>query len=938
MNGIHPWFVDREEELERIRAHVEAWDTTRILVIDGPGGVGKTRLLEEVHRQRLAHIEFLRGQSITTEVINLADVRFQMPMNLARRIALELDPQRFQHYLEETDRIVREESKGLLTLEALERYIHESDKLFLQAYNDMAREKRVLLLIDTVEAILSLPVGRYLAKIVSQLKNTCVLIAGREGMRAKELIEQALKRTQQQASVILDYLLLKNFKPETSAEYLDKTPVKGYLEAHPRLRQNLLFLTEGKPLLLALAVEWLLRDMPLPELLKQTPKKLQALGDKEKKDLRERFEAALITHIRYLRDPGGDLILDMAHLYYRFDPEVLSAITGWPEEKSQEQLSRMRRDLFFVKAKPGDILVLHDEVARLVREYVWPQLDPFGTRRQELSRMAVEHYRNRLERLEKRMQEAQEEALKAEEKGNLAKASEAWRCWAEKRREQWVLVQELLHYTLEVDLKAGYNLFVEKFDQATDKYQLLLRSPLVEEIANYEEKFAGDEKYEVGIRIAKCLLDETEYQDAYEKAKALLEAFPYQDHRRVDTIIQLANNAARMGRLEEGRQYFEEALRLCKEYQLPDKKWWAMAENGLGWAYRVLGQWDEAIQHWQTALDYSVEVGDRKRMASILNNLGYVYHLKGGSRSGLALSQQALEIAQSLGFGRQIAMNHSTLGEIHLALDRYEEAFAHYREALALFEGERDEEWMAIVYHELSRAKRHQAFDEEETPIRQQKERLEEALRYAERSLQLCTDYHLSKELPAAYYGIGSIEADLGQIEKAKSYLQESYNLNKERGELFGLMVDLAALAELAYMEQDMEKVRELAQEARQLQSTGGGKVPANYPLFFGRTLRTLAEAYLEQKNYEQALDTYIEALTHIGRHGGYGKYRFDRELKKLRKRMSEVPSEIRASWCERFIKQWQAKPDLAREHPEVITTCLLVKWSACHNIGAERE
>lgn len=923
MNGIHPWFINRVDELECIRGHVEAWDTTRILVIDGPGGVGKTRLLERVYEQRREYSEALGERLIVTKVINLDDVRLQAPMNLGRRIALELDPQRFQRYSEETDRIVREESKGLLTPESLERYIHESDKLFLQAYNEIAQGKRILLLIDTVEDILPLPVGLYLAKMVTQLRNTCALVAGRGGAKAKELIEQALKRAEQQEGVILDYLLLQNFKPETSAEYLDETPVKGYLEAQPHLRQNLLLLTEGKPLLLALAVEWLLRDVPLPELLERSPEELQALKPEEKKELGQRFEAALIAHVRYLKDPLADLILDMAHLYYRFDAEILSAITGWPEGKSREQLGRMR-DFFFVKAKPGGILVLHDEVARLVQEYVWPQLDPFGTRRKQLSQIAADHYRGRLERLKKRMQEAKEEALRAEKEGELAKASEAWRCWAEKRREQWVLTRELAHYTLEVDLKAGYDLFVEKFDQATDEYQFLFRAPLVEEIASYEEKFTGDEKYEVGIRIAKYLLDETEYQSAYNKAKDLLKAFPYQDHRRVDTFIQLANNAIRLGHLEEGRLYFEKALKLCEECRIPDRKWWAMAENGLGWACRVLGRWDEAIQHWHKAFDYSIEIGDRHHMAMILNNLGYVYYLTGDSQSGLTLSQQALEIAESAGMERQVAANYSTLGEIYVAFDQYQEALAHCEQALAFFEREADEEWMAIVYHELARAKHHQAFDTLETPIEQWEERLKEALRYAERSLQLCEDHGLLKEAPVIQYRVGSIKLDLRKIEEAERHLRKSIELSRAQEERFHLMVASAALAELAYLKGDKAAVREIEGEARELMGTLARR--ADYPLFFGRILRTLAELYLDEEEYDQALETYIEALTHIGHHGGYGKYRFDREVKRLQERIARLPEAVRADWSSRFIKRWQADPTLASEHPEVVTACLLAK------------
>ena len=925
MNGIHPRFINREDELERIRGHIEAWGTTRILVIDGPGGIGKTRLLEEVYEWRRNYKEAMGGRLAVTEVINLDDVGLQVVMSLGRRIALEFDPQRFHRYLEETDRIVREESKGLLTPEALERYVHESDKLFLDAYSKTAQAARTLLLIDTMEAVLPLPIGRYLTKLVTQLPNTCVLVAGQKGEETKELIEQTLKRIGRQEDVSLDYILLQNFEPEISAEYLAQTPIKGYLDAHPGLYDNLVLLTEGKPLWLALAVEWLLRDVSLPDLLERSPKELQAMKPEEKEELRRRFEAALIAHVRYLRDPLGDLILDMAYAaypHYSFDAELLSAITGWSDEKSQKQLEQIR-DLFFVKTKPGGVLVLHDEVARLVRDYVWPQLDPFRTRRQQLSLKAVGHYQDRLQRLEKRIQEAWVEASRVEEWGDLAKASEAWRYWAEKRREQWETTRELLHHTLEVDPKAGYALFVEKFAQATNEYQFLLRAPLVEEIAIYEEKFKGDERYEVSIRIAKCLLDETEYQSAYDKARDLLDAFPYQDHRRVDIFIQLANNAIRLGRLEEGRQYFGEALKLCEEWQIPDRKWWAMAENGLGWAYRVLGRWDEAIQHWHKAFDYSTEIGDRYHMAMILNNLGYVYYLTGDSRSGLALSQQALEIAESVGMERQIAANHSALGEIYLALGQYPEALANCEEAMAFFEREADEEWMAIVYHELARVKRHQAFDTAETTIEQREERLEEALRYAERSLQLCEDYGLYKEAPVIHYRVGSIKLDLGEVAEAEKHLRKSIELSEAQGERFHFMVASAALADLAYLKGDKATVGKIAREAREWMSS---LARADYPLFLGRILRTLAEVYLDEGEYDLALETYVEALTHIGHHGGYGKYRFDREVKRLQENIAHLPKATRSGWSSSFIEHWRSDPTRARENPEVVTACLLAK------------
>jgi tetratricopeptide (TPR) repeat protein len=310
-------------------------------------------------------------------------------------------------------------------------------------------------------------------------------------------------------------------------------------------------------------------------------------------------------------------------------------------------------------------------------------------------------------------------------------------------------------------------------------------------------------------------------------------------------------------------------------------------------------------------------------MAMILNNLGFVYYLTGDSQTGLTLSQQALEIAESVGMERQIAANHSTLGEIYVAFDQYQEALAHCEEALAFFEREADEEWMAVVYHELARAKYHQAFDTLETPIERRKERLEEALRYAERGLQLCEDHGLLKEAPVIQYRIGSIKLDLGEVEEAEKHLRKSLELSKGREERFHSMVALAALSELAYLKSDKTTVKEIASEARELMG-----IPARgeYPLFFGRTLRTLAEVYLDEEKYDQALETYVEALTHIGRHGGYGKYRFDREVRRLRERIARLPEAVRAGWSDCFIERWEADGERAAEHPEVVIACLLAK------------
>ena len=45
-------FIGRETELARVKQLITKWGTCRVLCVFGDGGIGKTRLLQEVRRRR----------------------------------------------------------------------------------------------------------------------------------------------------------------------------------------------------------------------------------------------------------------------------------------------------------------------------------------------------------------------------------------------------------------------------------------------------------------------------------------------------------------------------------------------------------------------------------------------------------------------------------------------------------------------------------------------------------------------------------------------------------------------------------------------------------------------------------------------------------------------------------------------------------------------
>lgn len=911
-------FVNREAELAQIEALIGEWGTRRVLCIHGPGGVGKTRLLQEVHQWYPAKDT---PRLLVAGILDFDELRLRIPENVGQQIAGWLDPQVFEPYLRALMDWRKMEMAGVSS-ERLTREKLIVNQTFVQCFNEISAQKRVTLLVDTTDALRETEdVWEYMQRLALQLQNCLVLLAGRNARDLYQILHPELSDDVQD-------LELEPLKPDASAEYLEHKQRQLHLVLDPKIVKKLLLLTGGLPILLDLAMEWLARDVPLPWLIERDMEELEQLPPAELKVLHQEFRRQLVKHIHDLRTPMDRLILTLAHAY-PLDQDGIAVLLNTPQTDAAALLQGAR-SLVFIKSLPDGQITLHDEMRRLIEDYVWPEEKAVGVRRQHVSRRMADYLAHKVNAMRVEMERLAAQEQRARVAQDAARELAAFLKRAELDRMMLqILPLQRMRQLMPVGSSEGCQVFVEAFDEATRAYRFLLRGPLVHEIMLYYDKLPWDQKYEVGVRLVKHLSDDAKYQEAYDRTQALLAELPPDEYdRRVYLLIQMANTVIRLGRFQEGIQQLEEALRICQEHQLPAELI-GKVENALGWAYRLIGQWDRAIRHYQEAFRQSSIARDTFHVAWALNNLAYVYYLKGDSPSALTLSQQALDLFQRLGQRRHVATTHSTLGEICIALGQYQEGLGHYERALAIFDVEADEEWTAIVHHELARAKWHLAFEETETPLERREERLREALQHAERSLKLCEDYKLSKEFPVAYYRVGRVMLDLDELDEAERYFKESYEWSKELQDNFHLIISLASLAELAYAKGDSKGVKKRAKEAEKLMRERG----LDYPLFHGRILRLLAQVYFDEGDYDRALDNYTEALTQIGRHGGYGKYRFDRELEALRERMAKLPKEIVSTWCDRFIERWQVDEKRAAEHPEVVTTCLLAKLDLSQGI-----
>ncbi len=59
-------FIGRKSELEKIRSLAESWGTTKVCFVEGDGGIGKTRLLQEVKKRASEYL--IEGDSHSKQI------------------------------------------------------------------------------------------------------------------------------------------------------------------------------------------------------------------------------------------------------------------------------------------------------------------------------------------------------------------------------------------------------------------------------------------------------------------------------------------------------------------------------------------------------------------------------------------------------------------------------------------------------------------------------------------------------------------------------------------------------------------------------------------------------------------------------------------------------------------------------------------------------
>ncbi len=667
--------VGRNNELDAIAAALNnPTEQTDILYLVGPGGIGKTRLVEEGAKLAPPSVR-------VTPVIDLYHAETHSIAGLERLLVEGLDPQtrHFAVYRKQSAELEQRRLGGVgITLEE-EAALTQT---FVRDYAALAAQQRLCLRFDTTELIQResdrvqelcqletsyLEIRDWFLQVLPRLSNTVIILAGRPPAPLREELQTL---ADQQETLSFKIFELEGLSSEACHAYL-----AALQEQEPRLRDiptevwELAWkYTQGHPIRLSLMIDLVLNGRNIAELFPVD------LGDVSEFSADLHVDAHLMTQLLDTPEPTRTLLIYLALARKGLDAALLLSLEpDWPLDECQALLDAMRR-FTFVKEHPGTgQLFLHDEVYALFDRYVLQERHEY---RGAYERIRAYH--------EKRLGERPDQAA-------LSKP-------------------DLLYYALQVDPWEGFwRTYLPWAEEAVRAGDTALDMRLRDTLLHFRRDAAADPWVErrlpgdlverdAAVRWCRRYLTQGRHERVLEMARRIQESgmlakAPLQTAALAITRAEAVLYTAQAEQIDISGE-LEAAISALKSWTPEGEKdpraWWharllGRAHNNLGYYHWMRGQYNKAVEEFKQAIWRYREADIKDEMAATLTNLGFIY-----IQQGLAIEAETV-LQDAIGLRKQgprlpLAYSLNTLGLAYIYDNRPALGARRCERALQIFE------------------------------------------------------------------------------------------------------------------------------------------------------------------------------------------------------------------------------------------------------------
>jgi tetratricopeptide (TPR) repeat protein len=844
---LFPEYISRPEE-SQIQAELERVRESRkshAVLLYGPGGVGKTWMVRE-----LAQAGRISGSAIWVDPIDVDDSEYWLLSNLERQVISQLDSAQdyFAPYLSYVNRLPTYIGPGF-DHETVVSHLGRIKEVFAECYKSYVEDtgRTLVIVFDTVETIRGMYLLLTLTQWMKALPATLFILSGRPAEDQNDPIRRELEDPYQ--GIPVTPMSLGDFTESSAHTYLSASRTASGLT--PDEIDKLVRLSRGHPLWLAFTIAYL-TEKGVPEeaatvSLATIERNIPYKGPMTQRgeSLHEDFKRRLMTPYRETTF-WAEAVKRLAVVRQSISRHAWkSLMSDRPLPDDMADLDKAWTELLktpWIRQRAnGRSVTLHDAVAEELAERIIPLHDQTKAWRRDLWRRSAAIYRDMSQSLQAgAVQQAAElqgrlrDYIVSQPEINDSGPNPAdTEVIAEvtaldvRRRELDQIQASWLYYELLRNGRLGCELFLQLFEDARDRHDVIFLDLLAfemqrflpshvrphafgdvigEAISEFQLRLTSDHPElhaEIGLSIGDYLIR----SEQPEAAISLLAALPEdeQDHHLMHRLSILRGNACMRvpGRMKEGLDHFGRALAEATAITTSDRhKLIAKAHKELGFYHRNAGSWRNADEAYQQARDAISAVlsapgtdDDREEMASIQTNWAYVKGLTGSYREGQNLVESAITVRHRLGKHLAEGNSWSVCGEVYRYERRFEKAWEAYGKAERIFQLERNWPWLGLIYQEQAICL-FQASDDgvDITPGRDQ---IQDAKSLITKALAICRDQAV-RNYPSALNRAGRIFSS-EDPEAGFSFLSDGIERAKRLSDGWFWLANLTEYAELGY-------------------------------------------------------------------------------------------------------------------------------------------
>jgi tetratricopeptide (TPR) repeat protein len=657
---VHAQFVGRQDALDAFYLRFAYRHMKNGIYYCGGGGLGKTWILHKIINDN--NDDPIR---MVTRIIDFSDTQNHSVRGLQSTIKSRLqNPAAFKPYdktlerLDEAKKKTKTQSSVIASLES------RANEIFIRCCQEAIHGKEVILLFDTFERVQQRYVGQWLRQdFVHRLEvgDLIVAIAGRP--------EPILARMPD--NIVVHELPGLTFDAYTEFIH-NRLP-----SASNQMVESLWKHTGGAPLM-----GHLILDLSEQE-REQFIAGLNTLGENEIVQNLPNLQKWLAGQFTDSHEIINKVMWAMAYLRRRFDINVLKYIvenTTWFIGVDYETiLSDLGQSVYVKEFTNQQSHLLHDEIQRLVAEYVLPEIGIADELQASLYDAMINGY--------------YPETIKTIENTPPSKMLPV----------DLDLIRQLqaeqLGYILDQEPDVGLKEFENYRDVIEKKtYNYDFEELLWGEVREHLDAWPEHRAYEISQKRGIWLRRNSLFQKAEEHFLQMLDRF---SEKKIETQEHLGFVLMRQGKIREAQTVFKESRSLVPD---DDLETIARIESVLGQAARRAGEWDMALDHYANSFRAATMGRNDARMASVYLNRGYLYALLGYYAEAKSQCERAIALLKPLPESRdnQERMIYAlmNLGTAYRYSGEYSTAIQHYKTSLEIAEqGKHQEAMCSILQH-----------------------------------------------------------------------------------------------------------------------------------------------------------------------------------------------------------------------------------------------